>query len=419
MNIERLMSYSTAVIVFFWFASYSVTFAILPDEGRWFYILFFPFLIGDEVVRRWRDGRLRLRINPFEWAIVAYFVYVGISLYNTDVLPLSKDVYAVEFLFRVATPIFLYAYVRLRPLDSPQIRAFSLALVVLVIVQTVFGFISLQIPTLLPTPYQPRPVHIYSRATGTYGAPEAYAFTLLFALVFIFYQSLQAQNQPERRWWWIVVIIAIIGAVISRNRNGWLNLGILLTAMMLLDRRFIRWVFGLFVVGVVGTLLLFPGFIEHSFERLGEWRQIESRIIMNSAGFRMMVEEPLFGRGYGTYDLYDWEYMQPVGQMEATNYELATATSHNTYLTILVETGLVGLILYLLPTLYFLSRTVSDWDSVDDKAYLILLWMLILIVQIAGQIADLRFFPFILAYWWFALALIANTLDASPTTERA
>ena len=132
---------------------------------------------------------------------------------------------------------------------------------------------------------------------------------------------------------------------------------------------------------------------------------------MHVAGLRMTLEKPLWGWGYATYDLYDWQYMEPVGSIKATNYELASATSHNSYLTILAETGIVGFSLYMLPTLYYFIRSIFAWRKVKDKVYLSVLWMIIFMVNLAAQTADLRFFPFVLGYWWFALALVANTFQ--------
>jgi hypothetical protein len=81
------------------------------------------------------------------------------------------------------------------------------------------------------------------------------------------------------------------------------------------------------------------------------------------------------------------------------------------YLTILAETGFVGFSLYMLPTLYYFIRSIFAWRKVKDKVYLSVLWMIIFMVNLAAQTADLRFFPFVLGYWWFALALVANTFQ--------
>ncbi len=400
---------ATVVLLGIWIYSYSFFFVILPDELRWLYILFFPFLIGNELWQAWHEKRLRLRVSLMDWLLLAYIIYVGISLYSTDALPLPKEVYGVEFLFRIVQPILLFVYLRLKPLDKKEIRFLCYGLMALVVIESVFGVISLRVPEWLPLAYQPRPAHLYTRATGTLVSPEAYVVTSLFAMALMFYQSLQ--NESDRKILWLGLAVGTFGVAISGNRTSWINLVILLIFMMVIDRRLIKWILGLGFVGLLALLLIYPNFIQKSLERLQEWRQVESRITMHVAGLRMTLEKPLWGWGYATYDLYDWQYMEPVGSIKATNYELASATSHNSYLTILAETGIVGFSLYMLPTVYYFIRSIFAWRKVKDKVYLSVLWMIIFMVNLAAQTADLRFFPFVLGYWWFALALVANTFQ--------
>jgi O-antigen ligase len=400
---------SPAIILSLWLFSYSLFFVILPDELRWLYIFLFPSLIVSNLWQAWREKRLKISLNPFEWLLLVYVVYVAYSLYTTDALPLPKEVYGVEFLFRIVQPILLFVYLRLKKFSKLEWQLFSYALCLLVLIQAFFGVISLIFPEAMPFAYQPRPAHLYTRATGTMVSPEAYVLTLLFALAMMFYQSLQ--NGGERKVLLVGMALATISIAIAGNRTGWVCLGILLLYIMAVDRRLIKWILGFVAIAVLSVVILFPNFLQQSLFRLMEWRQVESRITMLSAGLDMAIEKPLFGWGYATYDLYDWQHMGLIGQIQPTNYELASATSHNGYVTILAETGIIGFVLYMLPTLYYYIRSLLAWRNFEDKAYLGILWMIIFLVHLANQTADLRFFPFVLGFWWFALALIANSLE--------
>jgi hypothetical protein len=148
---------ATVGLLGIWIYSYSFFFVILPDELRWLYILFFPFLIGNELWQAWQEKRLRLRVSLMDWLLLAYIIYVGISLYSTDALPLPKEVYGVEFLFRIVQPILLFVYLRLKPLDKKETHFLSYGLMALVVIEGVFGVISLRVPEWLPLAYQPRP----------------------------------------------------------------------------------------------------------------------------------------------------------------------------------------------------------------------------------------------------------------------
>ncbi len=412
--VKDILSHGSALILLAWFSSFSIFFVILPDELRWAYILFFPFLIAREVHRRWQEQRLRLRVNLVDGLLLVYCLYVAVSLFTNAALPLPKAVYGVDFLFQFFVPISLFLYLRLVPPSSSDLRLITYGLVIIVLVQAVFGVISLRCPDCLWLPYQPRPAHVFTRATGTLVSPEAYVMTLLFSMVMILRLALETERSRERYFLWIILAIGVLAVLISGNRTGWVVLVLLLLLTAILERRLIQWMVAAAIVGGLALLLIVPNFLQRSLERLQEWRQIESRITMNVAGLRLFFEKPLFGWGYASYDLYDWQYMQPVGQIQSTIYELAVATSHNTYLTILAETGMVGFALLLLPTLYYFLRSLLAWRKFQHPREMILLWAIVFMVHLSGQTADLRFFPFILAYWFFALALIAHRLQAIP-----
>ncbi len=401
-------------LLMLWFGSFALLFAVSPDWLTWGYIVTLPLVIVYDVYRYTEAKTFTLRLGVADVTIALYIVYGLWSIFRNSGLPLARDVYLTEFLFRAALPMLMYWFIRVNPLEVHKMPLWVWFLAGLTVLETLFGFITLFAPLILPEPYQPRAVHLYTRATGTFVTPSAYVLTLIFGMAFVFLRRHRLQPSRERLILTFVVLAGVIGVLISQNRGGWLVLPIVVIVMIAFDRGLWRWLVGTIVAFSVVFLLVNPGFFSQSLNRLTEWRQVESRITMGMAGLELFLARPMFGWGYGTYDLHDWRFMRTIGDIEPTRYELSRATSHNTYLTLLGETGVVGFALYMFTTAYWLVRSILarvrskqtyDWELVG------MMWLLIIVINIAAQFADFRFFPFVSSYWWLALGIVANELS--------
>lgn len=405
--------YPTSVLIL-WFAIFIAFFVVLPEWLIWAYIVGLPALTIYDVYQQKRTGDLQVRISSIDIALVLYCVYILLNILNNDALPLNIDVYISEMLFRIVVPFSLFWFIRVNPITSDQMKFWIYFLAGVILIETLLGFVTLLAPLSMPKAYQPRPVHLFLRATGSFVTPSTYVVTLFVGIIFVFYRVRELPPSREKLILFTVIIVGMIGIIISQNRGGWLVLPFLILFMIYLESSLWRWLLGAFVFLIFVTIILWPSFFSQSFERILEWRQVESRITMGVAGIELFFEKPILGWGYGTYDLNDWRYMRRVGSIEPTRYEISQATSHNTYLTIASETGIVGFLLYMFPTGYLLwqtfivytrKRTQHNWNLI------LLMWLLVGIINAAGQFADFRFFPFVLGYWWLALAIIANELN--------
>lgn len=402
-----------ALALIVWFGSLTILYAPLPEILVWFYVLFFPVLMVYDLFQRYRQRALKLRIGFIDIIVFTYNGYVLYSLFTNPELPLSNSSYLTEFLFRTFTPFTIYWFVRVNPLDFSNKNLFTNFLAFIIVFETIMGFISLFFPLILPEFYRPREAHLFTRATGTFVTPSAYVLTLMFCMVFVFDKLRKLEASLERTILIGILNIGIIGVLISQNRSGWLILPIIVAILIYLEPQLSRWLIGTIAGVALLIVLIHPNFLGQSLYRLRETRQVDSRITMGMAGLEMFLANPVSGWGYASYDLHDWRFMRTIGTIEPTRYELSRATSHNTYLTMLAETGLIGFSLYMLPTLYWFLRTLYirirqrqhyNWE------FILLMWLTVLIVNLAAQFADLRFFPFVVAYWWLALAMIANEL---------
>ena len=82
-------------------------------------------------------------------------------------------------------------------------------------------------------------------------------------------------------------------------------------------------------------------------------------------------------------------------------------TSHNTYLTVLVEYGTVGLLLYLLPWLLLSLRTLKDIAARPDLRWFMVGALGALVVfAFTANAGDYQYFSFVPAVPWILLGLL-------------
>jgi O-antigen ligase len=130
----------------------------------------------------------------------------------------------------------------------------------------------------------------------------------------------------------------------------------------------------------------------------------------------MFRAKPVFGWGFGTYDRYDWQFMERVGNAAPTSWDVQHGTSHNTYITILAETGVVGFFFLFLPLIWWLVLSIKVLPRLPRQGFwswrlLVVLWLPILFYLISTQVMDMRFFWYQIGVWWMLLGLIASLVQ--------
>lgn len=187
-----------------------------------------------------------------------------------------------------------------------------------------------------------------------------------------------------RHWWpalivGLVTAVSLLAVVFSWSRGAWLSLGVA-TAVMVLFWPQKRWQGVLLLLLGAGLLLggmqvgLVPASITEritSFSddlRFGDVRgedinddnyAVLERLAHWQAALAMAEDHPWLGIGFGNYEpayadyaLINWPY--PLGH------------AHNFYLNLLAETGIVGLVAYLLLWTAVFWQTISLLRRTDD-----------------------------------------------------
>ncbi len=293
--------------------------------------------------------------------------------------------------------------------------------------ESIIGLVSWFRPEMMPKLWIVRKEFIGERVTGTFGEPGAYTACLIFFMIFIFQSAMVRQKGLYRLLYLGLFDLGLVMIFFSFSRGSWLA-G--LVALAILAFLYPRTIIPIVSTGAGIMLLLLTTILSRDLawaqSRLDSVQSAGSRLVLANAGWQMVYEKPIFGWGYSSYDLYDWRYMERVGEFVPRGFEIKQGTSHNAYLTILAEMGIVGLFLYLFPIIWWLGLTYKIWPRLPFGAplpgepprkifvnwrFLVMLWTNIIFVVVVSQFFDTRFHWFMLGEFWFTLGLIANIVD--------
>jgi hypothetical protein len=141
----------------------------------------------------------------------------------------------------------------------------------------------------------------------------------------------------------------------------------------------------------------------------GETFNVRSRAALSVASLQLAADRPIVGWGYGQFDVVKNNHSFNTGTLPEK--QLYNYTSHDTYLTILVELGAVGLAFLLLPWIIVghLTLRAARWTTTSKWFPLALLGVLG-VVALTALTTDMRFFSFVPALCWIAVGLLRRRL---------
>lgn len=313
---------------------------------------------------------------------------------------------------RVFIPITLYLIIRLSEPDDDALRRWFPVLAVLVLSQAVFGLLSWVAPELLPGPWLNR---AGNRTTGSLSHANVYAISLLFAAALSLHLGSKAPRGTLRRLLPpVLFVIAVSMAVVTLSRAAWLAALVVLAAIARLRPR--TGVAVLMIAAATLTVVLQTNVLTVDGQRLSDRlysQQSEqsalSRVPVVVGSLRMFEERPVAGWGYNRFDEVNWQFQRGIDRLYVPDKEHA---SHNLYLTILAEQGLLGIVLYLGPAVVLLARArrLRVWRArAPDRTLAVGVCAVLVGHAVVSQFSNMRV-PFGLGVWWICLGLLATVI---------
>jgi O-antigen ligase len=311
-------------------------------------------LIGAFVVQR-QQGRLELKaLGASEWLLFALLGWLGVSMFFHD--------YRVNFgqtatpMWRWSTayciPAMLYWAARQSPARERTFAWIQIVFLVLGIYLAATGIFEIMHLWVLVFPKDiadPTLGLHFGRARGPMLTAVSYGLYLGVSLM-----GLWAMRDWFRRLRWLVVpslsVLFVIGLYFSYTRSTWLGAGggllLVLAASMYGRARFMT-------VGALTTLA--AAFLVSKLDKLVSFQREQSAtVVRDSAECRlsfayvswlMFTDAPVWGVGFGQFPEAKLAYLSD--RVDLPLEVIRPLVHHNTYLSLLTETGIVGLALFL------------------------------------------------------------------------
>jgi O-antigen ligase len=209
----------------------------------------------------------------------------------------------------------------------------------------------------------------------------------------------------------LVIVLSIPALFFTFSRGPVLGAAIVVVVTALVANR-ARWP-SLLVLATVGILVFAAwGNITSTAvyqERLGVTETVSTRAEIQRVSLELFRQKPLFGWGYNTFD-------KAKLTVPTRNPRFDELTSHDTFLTVLDELGLVGLALLLVPWIVISSRALSAARHGQAERWIIGACVGAPAAYAIGALTyDTRFFSLITALPWIALGLARSRLDTRGT----
>ena len=207
----------------------------------------------------------------------------------------------------------------------------------------------------------------------------------------------------------IAFFCMILGVLAGKSRGAWLTLSIVATIIILIyamrNKR-------LLVYGILAFICL-GGFFVTSNDYKNRFISITDTTINNSnlarislwkSSWNMIKDHPIVGVGLGQF-----------GNEYQTKYFLEKKFSHynhchNNILKIWTETGTIGLIGFLIMSLYILLSNFRIWFK-DKNPYSLMIWSSWLSFMIFGMFDVMIDHAAITKIWWFLLGTLLVMLN--------
>jgi len=353
------------------------------------------------------------RLGLSEIFMLGYIIATELSI-----IYLNGSVLATTYVFydRVVAPMFLYLLVRLINPDEQRLRRLIPVLIFVLLVQSIVGVMSWTIPGALPSAWQGS--RIGTRTTGTLDAYSVFSATVMFCGLFIVHKAFSDKlSKKTHQIYMLLFGLSLTMIFFSFSRGSWLA-GVLVLVILGITYKKEMTQFALVAVPV-GMLVISLGFLSDYTQWADQRLSSESsenaalsRLPIMYASLRMFAAKPVFGWGFGNFDKYDRQFQARVGDIVNAERDHA---SHNVYLTLLAEQGIIGFVFFLFPVFWWFWQSLKAWPLLPKQGFwsrklLVILWAELLFHVVVNNFSNMRA-VYGLGIWWVTLALIATFIN--------
>jgi len=301
--------------------------------------------------------------------------------------------------------LFLFQFCRNKkyPVESVIIK-YCLILLVTCAIQIIIGFA--QFLKIIPYKNQ---IVFDSIVIGTFSNSNHLGAYIAPIIPMFFRMKSLAGSKIWERLISLILFLAVVLLVMTKCRGAWLGAVIGITyyfrhVIISCWKKLKRWKLKLCVIMI--ALLIFI-FLIHVLILMNV-SSSHGRVFIWKITMQMIADHFLSGLGYGSYSIYYLDYQALFFEQESTSFYYDYASNikqaHNSYLQIMAETGIIGMVLWLaifLSYYYLRRRLLSDNENKHIKDY-VNMFAASMIIMLVHSFFDsnLYFLPVILLLYF-------------------
>lgn len=324
----------------------------------------------------------------------------------------------VRIWVRTAAPVVLFCFAALLVRTTKDLDRLAVIALASAVVPMVVGFA--QIPlggTIIKSGFPAIP--------STFGHPNGYAFFLLVILSVAIAVFAEART-PRRRWLvGTLLVLGVVSLLMCYARSAWLAFAVV---VLLLGIALYRRLIVVALVAVIVFPLALPSTAATIEQRFADLSPTSTAYGDSSLNWRFELWQRMWpyaedrfylGNGIGTYlplsdreiGVYDYQFQNGIDRGAGS----ISVPSHNDYLFLAIENGIVGAALYLamLGGLMLMLWRARRWPAVRPLATVLLAIVAVLVViGAADNVKDYN------ALWYLVLGLAGGVAGATARRPR-
>ena len=215
----------------------------------------------------------------------------------------------------------------------------------------------------------------------------------------------------KQLFFYLLPFTALMTIIGSASRGGQLGLAAVGVWFLLKSRRGIKAMIGILIVGWTLYSVL-PEQMLEEYNTAGEDETSENRLVLWEFGLKVAGDYPVLGVGLENWLDYCF-FVNPNGLSELTTCQ----ETHNTYIEALVETGVIGLVFFIVILIFMFvqnARTRANAEHHDNK----FIWYMahgldggLVGCMVSSIFISVLFYPMV----WVQLALTVALHEVSKT----
>ena len=211
-----------------------------------------------------------------------------------------------------------------------------------------------------------------------------------------------------------ILILSIVAIFFTYTRASWISLvaALFIASLFIKKYRMLLLIFylGLSCIGVVLLFLYWDSMLGALGRAVEDLQPIYDRVNLYKLSYQMFLDKPIMGFGFETFQKYSPTYFNEISGIRFTGTKLA---AHDTFVAILVELGIIGLITYIWILFLIIKRSFTCFLKTTReinklKILIICFWAASIHYFINLVFIDIRYFTFLNSIWFIFAAIVEN-----------